>query len=350
MHAIRTFGLGAARWLLTAVLACPAFALANDQPLFADHSTLDITLTGPWSKLAADSAAAPEWRSATLRLAGGEEFTVNAAPRGKSRRRKDFCGFPPLRLDFKRAEVANSVFAGQNKLKLVTHCGRLDVRGTDYSDRLHSEYLLYRILNRIDQRSFAVRAVRITYVDSNRNKSYTHPGFFIEHKKHLAKRLNATILEQPQVPVADLNGSYAAVAALFAYFAGNTDFAFTRGPAGDNCCHNAVPLRAGEKVIAIPYDFDSTGFVKPPYAAPAAQLGLKRVTQRLHRGYCAHSDQLPLAIATFTDAKTDISELIDGQTELSAKRKKRLQSYTERFYKILSDPVASDRRLLETCR
>lgn len=336
--------------LLIAALFSSQTATASPQPLFSSTTPLDITLTGPWSKLASDSAAEPEWRAGALTLNDGQQFNLKVAPRGKSRRRKDFCSFPPLRLDFKRAEVEGSVFEGQNKLKLVTHCGRLGIRNKDYSDRLHSEYLLYRIFQESDPRSFSVRAVRITYVDSKNQKSYIHPGFFIEHKRALADRIGGQLLEQQTVPLADLDSNYAATAALFAYFAGNTDFAFTTGPKGENCCHNAVPMQVGSRVLAVPYDFDATGFVNPPYAGPLPELNLKTLTQRRHRGYCRHKAQVPQAVAAFQQAQPAVTALINNHDSLTPRRKKKLLRFMEDFYATLNDPKKRDRRLLKTCR
>lgn len=325
-------------------------AEANISPLFATDTPLAITLTGPWASLASDTASEPEARPATLEIANGEKFSLKVSPRGKSRRRKEFCAFPPLWLDFKRSEVKDSVFAGQNKLKLVTHCGRLGIRNTEYSDRLHSEYLLYRIFQEIDHRSFLVRAVRINYVDNKRNKSYSHPGFIIEHKRALAERLEAVLVKETAIPLAELDASYTANASLFAFLAGNTDFAFTSGANGENCCHNAVPLRLGESVITVPYDFDATGFVNPPYAAPLPALRIKLLTQRKHRGYCKHSAQVSDAIARLQGVRAEITALIDNHQHLTDRRKKRLLKFTKEFYTLLANPKKADRHLLKTCR
>ena len=220
----------------------------------------------------------------------------------------------------------------------------------EYSDRLHSEYLLYRIFQVIDRRSFRVRAVRITYLDRERDKTYTHPGFFIEHKRALAERVGGQILELPNIPLPDLDAGYSANASLFAYFAGNTDFAFTSGPKGEDCCHNAVPVRLGASVVTVPYDFDATGFVNPPYAAPLPSLNLKFLTQRLHRGYCLHRPQVAEAIERFRKAEPAIYTLINEHHALTHKRKKKLLSFSRGFYNVLNSSGKTNRRILETCR
>ena len=55
--------------------------------------------------------------------------------RGNFRRNANNCEFPPLYLDFQKKKTKGTLFAKQNKLKLVTHC-----QSEDYVVR---EYLIY---------------------------------------------------------------------------------------------------------------------------------------------------------------------------------------------------------------
>ena len=50
-------------------------------------------------------------------------------------------------------------------------------------------------------------------------------------------------------------------------------------------------------------DFDSSGFVNAPYAAPDEQLGLSSVRDRQYRGYCIHNTQALAAAAEGFDAE-----------------------------------------------
>ena len=90
---------------------------------------------------------------AQMVLATGERLPLKVRPRGKSRRER--CSFIPLELNFKRKALAGTVFDGQNKLKLVTHCGR-SMASSGY---LASELLVYRLLNYLTDYSFRVRAL-----------------------------------------------------------------------------------------------------------------------------------------------------------------------------------------------
>ena len=101
-----------------------AVAADGTDPLFASAETLSITLAGPIRSISRDKAEMPEYRPGTLTfIDGGEQRVVDVGirPRGKSRRDRTVCTFPPLRLDLPKKAVADTVFAKQDKLKLVTH-------------------------------------------------------------------------------------------------------------------------------------------------------------------------------------------------------------------------------------
>ena len=42
-------------------------------------------------------------------------------------------------------------------------------------------------------------------------------------------------------------------------------------------------------LLAIPYDFDMSGFVHTPYARPETGLGIDDVRQRLYQGFCVNN-------------------------------------------------------------
>ncbi len=86
--------------------------------------------------------------------------------RGKSRSETDICKFPPLEINFKKNKTKNTLFEGQNKLKLVTHCNY----GTEFRRYVVEEYLIYKMYQFVSPYSFRVRLCEITYVDIDQNK------------------------------------------------------------------------------------------------------------------------------------------------------------------------------------
>ena len=92
--------------LLCILLVGPGSALFAT-PLFDDDSVIDATLTGPLTSLMASRQDLDELQ---FRLgAGGSDFDIKVRLRGKSRLR--VCEFLPMRLNFKKNAVADTLFA-----------------------------------------------------------------------------------------------------------------------------------------------------------------------------------------------------------------------------------------------
>ena len=134
--------------LAAAALPAVAAAQAPATPLFASDGLLHLTIRGPVSAIA-DGQRREVPRPATLSVAGGETLPVTLTPRGITRLSHDICQFPPLRVAFAGRPAAPSLFAGQNKLKLVTHCRNAE----SFQQHLLLEYAAYRMFNQLTPRS-----------------------------------------------------------------------------------------------------------------------------------------------------------------------------------------------------
>lgn len=278
-----------------------------------------------------------------LQMPDGMRLPVQISPRGKSRR--EHCDFPPLWLDFKKKQLDGTIWAGQNKVKLVTHCSKKFAK----REYLATEMFAYRLLNLFTDNSFRVRALEITYLDTDSDRQEQYYGFVIEHKKSLAKRLDGELLETAGLKLSQLDVEHAAFMSLFGYFIGNTDFSLRQGPDND-CCHNAVPVQIGTSVFPIPYDFDAAGLVDPPYAAPAPNLSIRRVTQRLYRGYCEHNGELDAAMELFLRKRAQVQSLIDRFDDIPGFRAKNVSAYLGKFYAVVENPNQVRSKLLKRCR
>ena len=332
-------------------LSVTAFDAHATTPLFPDNpddaTPLQLTLSTDLDTLMREGA---EEQAGTLTLKSDEAsqtFQIKVSPRGRSRQQR--CRFFPLWLNFKKSEREGTLFAGQNKLKLVTHCNRTD-SGKGY---VGAEMLVYRLFNLLTDQSFRVRAVEMTYEDADSGRTRAHPAFLIEHKKTLAKRLDATSVDDPNPRIRDLHPEFSNRLAMFQYMVGNTDFSLVQGHGPDECCHNAVPFTiAGDErgIVSIPYDFDATGFVDVPYAAPIPSLGIKRLTQRLFRGYCDHNDLILGEIEHFQDMRSQIEDEIENFKDLPNPNKKKQLRFLEGFYKTIESERAQQKRLYNKCR
>lgn len=335
---VRRLSLIGALWLAAPgqSVADPLFATPEEPPLpvrleFAVQQLLDVP-----------EGEVTEFEGQVI-LEGGERFEAKISPRGKSRR--EYCSFPPLWLDLPRKSLDGTVLENQNKLKLVTHCSpRLSSRGY-----LAAEFLAYRILNLLTEASFRVRAMPVTYVDTDSGEEEQYPAFVIEHKKRLAKRLGAEVMDVERVELAQLDPQATSIVAVFQYLVSNYDFSLVAGPEGDACCHNAVPFLLGQQVVGVPYDFDITGLVNPPYAgAPSPRV--KSVTQRVYRGYCQHNDALPAAAAEVAGRKAEIDELVSTLNDVPGLQRDRVEKYLRRFYKVVESPAQVQSKMVKRCR
>ena len=131
--------------------------------------------------------------------------------------------------------------------------------------------------------SFRVRLLRVTYVDTDRNdRERVSLAFLIEHRDRLAKRIGASAIETNMVTYPDLNASYTNLASVFHYFIGNTDYSPVTTVPSENCCHNhALFANEDGTIYSVPYDFDMSGFVNAPYAAPNPRFRLRNVLERV---------------------------------------------------------------------
>ncbi len=322
-------------------------AHAAEDPLFADDSVLAITLTGPFQALARDRSDEPEYVPGTLSLADGqggvESFDIRIRPRGKSRRDRKVCRFPPLRVNFKKKAVADTVFDGQNALKLVTHCQS----SGNFQRYVLKEYLVYRMLNRLTDVSFRVRLLQVTYDDSeNDREPFTRYGFFIEHKNRLAARTGFEVAEPDRISPRDHEPQHAAIVELFQYMVSNTDFSFIAAPPGESCCHNAVLFsNAAGQYLPVPFDFDRTGFVNPPNALPDENLGQRSVRDRLYRGFCRDDAVFDAAIEKTLAERVAITALVDDQQDLENREAQKALRFLDGYYKDIDGTRARERNL-----
>jgi len=334
---------------LLILFACAGIAAAKDDspaPLFSSFEPLELEITAPFSQLRKGREAEElEEFSATLRHTTQVDIKLRA--RGKFRRSKDTCNFPPLRLNFAKKTSKGTIFEKQDKIKLVTQCQP----GSQFAQLVVKEYLAYRIFNLLSDESFKVRLVNAKLVNSDsRNKAIQHQAFLIEAKKKLAKRLNTVEHHAQEIKPGEVLPGFTAIVNLFEFMIGNTDWSMFISAPGKECCHNLVPLRdSAGSVLPIPYDFDFSGTVNAPYAEPPLGLKIRRVTQRLYRGRCLHNSELDAAVRLFQNKRQAIYALYQDSAELNKRSKKKALAYYDKFYAILDDPELFHKNITNRC-
>jgi len=337
--------------LLLAAQIAMAVEPGDPDPLFAENSVIEISITAPMKSLLGERPDQSYLRAIlSYENTAGEvvEFDVGVRTRGNFRRQASICPFPPLRINFKKSQTRDTVFAHQNKLKLVPHCRDNSER---YEQNIIKEYLAYRILNTLTDVSYRVRLARITYVDSEQQqKDRDRYAFFIEHKKRVAQRLGLPVISTDGIKTSQLEGAYSDLTSLFQFMIANTDFSPIAAAEGETCCHNST-LFGNETgpIYSVPYDFDMSGFVDAPYAGPDPRFRLRSVRQRLYRGRCEYIDNLPATLQLFQDQRDAIYALIEQQEQLEASTRKKVLKFVDHFYKIIDNPKKVDREIVSDC-
>ncbi len=253
--------------------------------------------------------------------------------RGNYRLKKSVCRHPPLRLLLDAGPNRNNLFAKQKRLKLVTQCRP----GKTYLDYLRQEYLIYKAFALLTPTHFRVRWVDITYVDGE--STSVRPGFLIEQKRNVAKRLQLEAVDKHRIDYTQLDPMQALLTDLFQYMVGNVDYSILKGEADEDCCHNSKLLQPGNAppYYPIPYDFDHAGLVNAKYAVPNGDLRQTNVRQRIYRGFCEFNNQLDPALDLFLQTRDATLTLFSDDPVLSRKANRRSVTYLNSFYSKLGD-------------
>ncbi len=320
-------------------LALGLAATAAASPLFNSDEELHVTLAGPLTTLLRHKQrdTVYPFEISTPELALDVEVRV----RGKSRRK--MCRFPPLRLDFDAGDTGDSVFASQEKLKLVTHC-RSDNPHAENS--VLNEYLAYRILNLITPQSYRVRLLRIRYedtLDKQKDLDRSYYGFLIESDKELAARLGGKKVKLDGVVFSRLDQTQLALVNVFQYLIGNRDWSLVKSDSANACCHNLRLVESDDRLTAIPYDFDLAGLVDAAYPARYRQ-NLNRFVGREYRGYCRSSiDTVGQALSAIRALEPDIVSLAQLVPAIDPNHATKRTRFLQDFF----DEAASEQELLD---
>ncbi len=339
--------------LLIAALLVATPAAAKEQssptPLFASDAPLRLKIQGPIGAITRSAENSTTPRPGTLSLTGSPEtYAVSLSARGITRRLSETCSFPPLRVEFTQPPPATSLFAGQRRLKLVTHCRSSE----GFQQHVLLEYSAYRIFNLISPSSFRARLATIDYVEPGGKVAASRWGFFIEDLDDAARR-NGLVEARvgDRILSSQLEPRQAGRMALFEYMIGNLDWSMRAGPAGEGCCHNSrlITAASGGALIPMPYDFDYSGLVDAPYAMPPEGFDIKSVRTRAYQGYCRFNAEVLTAAADFRALRPSIEALYGQIPGLSPRTRAKALAFLGSFYEQIATDQAVTTRILKNC-
>ncbi|MFK7903587.1 MAG: hypothetical protein AB8B69_00605 [Chitinophagales bacterium] len=320
--------------------------LAANDLLFDSEEILELTLTTDLKAVKKDIGEERGSHPATITYQNeeGETITLDlkVKTRGNSRRSKNMCDFPPLRLNFKRDATKESLFEGQNKLKLVAHC---QDKGEDYKEYVIREHLVYKTYRLLTDKGFRVRLLKMTYVDSeDKDKTLERYGFIIESENFLAARVGGKMLKNKKIHAENTDRTMVDRVSIFQYMIGNLDWSVKEN-------HNMkMCYIAGSSPYCIPYDFDLTGIVNTEYALPPEMLAVNTVRDRLFRGYCRSPEEFEEAFKEFREIKDSLYALYTDSELLSEKYVKSTIKYLDDFYETINSSKSVKQEFLKKCR
>jgi len=333
---------------VAAVLAAfPATTLTQDsQPdFFADRSLLEFIIHTDLSVLLADRSLDSPERPAEVGYVGTNDtpvwLPVEVKTRGNYRLVEDICEFPPLRLDFQARRLWGTIFAGQNTLKLVTHCNFND----EYQQYVILEYLAYRLYELLTPKSFRTRLVKVSYADaSGTYDPITAYGFLIEDVDDVAYRNRAVEVEFDEFPALLADEFEMGVLDVFQFMIGNIDWS-------PFLSQNVKFIQDVEgNTTVIPFDFDWSGVVAPPYAHPTPDVPIDDVRERYYLGACRLTDHLTAVFEYFVEKKDEIYELYRNEQSLSQEKRAEVLAYFDDFYEIITDERLAQEQIRDRCK
>ena len=316
----------------------------NNAPLFESNSPLKIVISTSLREITNDLKER-EQRSAKLVVNnenGTEEIhQIKIRVRGVTRAKKEVCQFPPLRLNFKKKQTKNTVFAEQDKLKLVTHC----INSNNYSQNALKEYLAYKLYEVVTPYSLKTRLCEITYIDTLRNnRTIQQLGFLIEDVDDVAKRNGLKEFDGRIVNQEALQQKTLDKMVFFQYLIGNLDWAVPNR-------HNMKVLAgsAKELPVGIPYDFDYSGWVNTSYATPPDAVNISSVRTRVFRGICRVNNYSE-TIEFYKKIRPQLEKALIDIPFLTDKSRNYIKKYLNNFYDILNNPTKVKNEIITACR
>lgn len=330
-------------WLAIAITVFPATARAQNltrKNLFTTDSILSISIAANFSEVYKTPEGNFSSACLTLQLQGYSiADSIRIRPRGVQR--KNICITPPLMLDCRQASVP--VIKKLGKLKLVRGCGK----NKKDEELILKEYLVYKMYNQLNEKSFRVRLLHVYYHDTDDPaRSYTQYGFFIEDTDDMAARNNCRE-QNTGVATESTNRKNTTLVSIFQYMIGNTDW--------------TVPLLKNIKLIApldkpaaapfvVPYDFDYSGIVDAAYAVPHPDYNIDNVKERVYKGFPRNQLEINMVIDTLVSCRKTFNTLINNFNLLDQNIKKKMTGYLDEFYQLVSDPAKTKEIFIDNAR
>lgn len=251
-----------------------------------------------------------------------QNWSTKVKIRGKFRRMK--CEVPPLKLKWKKDDLFAAGLAPEfNDIKMVTHCSASEVEAKEW---ILKEYLAYKMYEQLSEYAFRTQLVKVTYIHPTTQVKEIQWGMLIEDTAELAYRIDAKKCDECFAqPAERYYAENLKDVSLFQYLIGNADFNI-------NSVKNIKVFEKGDKLITVPYDFDSSGFVSTTYAIPNPNYGLLSVRERVFIGFPEHLSDIKSAKKRFLQQRKGWYQTISDFELLDTEIRREMKGYIKEYF------------------
>ena len=307
--------------------------------IFKTKGNPQITINTNVSRLLRKSSK-EEYQEASLSIvqpSEGKTIDLNGRIRARGNIRKKVCIVPPIKFDFSKKDLDSLGFMKNDKLKFVFPC----TKRNSNQELLYKEFFLYSLYDFIYPYCIKVKLVDVKLMDGEKEK-YNFTGFLIEDEEEYARRNNARVIEKGRISASRLDRQSFLKMEFFQYMIANTDWSV-----GNKHNLEFVKLPNVNKVVALPYDFDYSGFVGHHYAVPHESLPIDNVHQRYFFSYKITEEEFYAMVKYYKSIEEDIYRICDEATYMKPKTIEENKAYLRQFFKLLENPKKLKSRIVK---
>jgi len=294
--------------------------------LFEEEDILNISLSFDIGKFMKEKPE-EEYLDAEIIIYGKDTISTDLRISARGNYRRRTCEFPPIMLNFDDFETGYSDLDDLNKVKLVSHCQDEEI----YDIYLLREFLIYKLYNIITDYSFRVRLLNINYYDLNYDTLYViKKGFIIEPVNTLEERFGEDEIEDTKITSDAVENELMLKLSVFQYIIANSDW-FLPTMHNLKIFGNEDSLK---NLIAVPYDFDYTGWVNTHYAYAREDLGLEDIRDRAFYGPCRSEEEYRPILDYYLGLEDIFIDTIKDFEYLKGPERRDLIQYIRSFYRL----------------
>ena len=299
-------------------------------------------LTLDWKEIVKTKNEKAYQRAKALLVTGSaDSISLPVQVKARGNIRLEICNYPPLKLKFKKSNLAKYNLSGLNEMDIVYPCKSGDL----YEQYVLKEYLAYKLWELVSPYAFHTQLIRFHYLneDGTEEQDVAY-AFLVENTEETAHRLKGKRIETTMISSKAMEPSSTLNMALFQFMIGNTDWNILNR-------HNLdfLALPGHSLLVPVPYDFDYSGLVGTPYAVPFESLKLSSVSIRYYQGDCYPAEEVNEHLAIFREQKENILSSPYRIQGLNEKSVNQTINFLEQFFDIIESPQKMKNQIVKHC-